>query len=112
MPVRVEDYEETVSKQPSTIGSIVSFRKQCQRSHKVGQTMDGKLSELGNRVRERVDQHESLRLPTTYLFVGLFGMVLLSAMAQAAMAVVEQGGVISWWCQCRWWMHLWYFLGK
>lgn len=112
MPVRVEDYEEPVSKQNTAIGSIISLRKQLRGSHKDGRTIDEKLLELGNRVRERIDQHESLRLPKTYLFVGLFGMVMLFAMAQAAMAVVEHGGFINWWCQFGWWMHLWYLLGK
>lgn len=39
-------------------------------------------------------------------------MIVLSFGAQAAMIVVEQGGVIPWWCVSRWWMHLWYVLGK
>jgi hypothetical protein len=32
--------------------------------------------------------------------------------AQIAMALVEQGGVLQWWCSCNWWMHLWYILGE
>jgi hypothetical protein len=112
MPSRVEDYENTVSMRNTAIGSIVSLRRHLPGSHKSGQTMAEKLQILGDKIRERIDQHQSVRLPKAYLFVGLFGMFSLLGMAQAAIAVVEQGSVINWWCSARWWMHMWYLLGK
>ena len=39
-------------------------------------------------------------------------MALLFAASQAAMSVLEQGGVIPYWCTGQWWMHLWYFMGE
>lgn len=46
------------------------------------------------------------------LVFGLMGMTSLLAGAHAAMGVVEQGGVLPWYCTCRWWMHMWYILGE
>lgn len=112
MPSRVEDYENTIAMRNTAIGSILSLRKNLPGGQKSGQSIDEKLQILGDKIRERIDQHQSVRLPKTYLFVGLFGMVLLLGMAQAAIAVVEQGSVINWWCSSRWWMHMWYLLGK
>jgi len=112
MPVRVEDYETTVSKRNIAVGSIISLRKQYLGNHKDEQTMDEKLQMLGHKVRERLDQRESVRMPKVTLLYGLAIMLVLFSMAQAAMAIIEQGGVINWWCQNRWWMHLWYALGK
>ena len=104
MPVRVEDYENTMSKQNTAIGSIISLRKQLSWSHKDEETVDAKLQRLGDKERERIDQRSSVRLPKQTLLLEMGIMITLSIMAQVAMAVVEQGGVINWWCSSRWWM--------
>lgn len=74
-----------------------------------------KLRSLNPKVRqilERMRQDESQQLAKGPLWMGLLGMLVLSVGAQAAMIVVEQGGVIPWWCVSRYWMHLWYVLGE
>lgn len=111
LPIRVEDYE-ILSKRNTAIGSVMNLQKILSGSHGGEQPIEEKLQMLGDKVRERLDQRESVRLPRIPLFCGLFGMVLLMFMAQGAMAVVENGGVINWWCANRVWMHFWYFFGK
>jgi hypothetical protein len=39
------------------------------------------------------------------------GMAVLLACAHAAMAIVERGALLPWWCTSEWWMHLWYLMG-
>lgn len=112
MPVRVEDYETSESTQNAAMGSIISLRKQFTSNRKDEETIDQKLDRLSDKVRERIDQHSSVRLPKPSLILGMGVMIWLGIMAQVAMAVVEQGGVVNWWCSSRWWMHLWYFAGK
>ena len=93
MPIRVEDYENIVSKQNTAIGSIISLRKQLSWGHKEEETIDEKLQRLGDKVRERIDQHSSVRLPKQPLLLGMGIVITLYILAQVAMAVVEQGGV-------------------
>ncbi len=112
MPVRVEDYENAVAKEDTAIGSIISLRRHPAASQKGVLSMDERLRELSNKIRERVDRPESVPLPKKTLVLGLVVMFVLFSMAQAAMAVVEQGGVIHFLCSARYWMHMWYFLGK
>lgn len=113
MTVRVEDYEHVINKKNIAIGSKISLRN----LHMPGQgpqetTAEKKLRQLVERVRQRLDQRESARLPKKYLFVGRTGMGILLIGAQAAMSIVEQGGVLAWVCFSNWWMHLWYALGR
>ena len=72
MPSHVEDYENTVSMRNTAIGSILSLRRQLPGSQKSGQPMDEKLQLLADKIRERIDQHHSVRLPRRTLFIGLF----------------------------------------
>jgi hypothetical protein len=30
--------------------------------------------------------------------------------AEVALGIVEQVGLLQWWCKSNWWMHLWYIL--
>lgn len=116
MPVHVEDYEKSVTEQDTSIGSIVSLRKslrkQASGSSKDVQTPSEKLSAVARKIQERIDKHESLKLPKKYMMFGLIGMLSLWSMAQVAMAIVEQGGVVNFWCSSQYWMHLWYFAGQ
>lgn len=111
MPSHVEEYEKTVTQENNAIGSIISLRRKQAGGHKDEQTIDEKLQMMSRKIKERIDRHESIRLPKHFLIFGLFVMFVLFSMAQAAMGVVEQGGIINWWCSSRWWMHLWYVAG-
>ncbi|ERF76000.1 hypothetical protein EPUS_08254 [Endocarpon pusillum Z07020] len=110
MPVNVEDYENAVAKGNTAIGSIISLRRHPPGSQKDVPNIDERLQELSNKIRERIDRLESVRPPKKTLILGLVVMFILFSMAQAAMAVVEQGGVINFLCSARYWMHMWYFL--
>ena len=111
MPVRVEDYETTLSRRDTATGSIISLRSPIPGNRLGEPEIEQKLRALSDKVRERLDLPESVRLPKRHLLLGLFIMLLLMALAQGAMGVVEQGGIINWWCSCNLWMHLWYFGG-
>ncbi|KAI9779650.1 MAG: hypothetical protein M1816_003455 [Peltula sp. TS41687] len=110
MPVKVEDYEHAINKRDIAIGNIISLKNNYISGQGEQETIDDKLRLLVDRVRQRIDQRESARLSKKYLTVGLAGMVLLLFGAQAAMTVVQLGGVVAWICSNRWWMHLWYFM--
>jgi hypothetical protein len=110
MPVRVEDYELAMKKRNIAIGSIVSFRSEHSEKDKAA-TFEENLGKLDAKVSARISYEENLRPGRGFITVGLVGMFLLLIGAQSAMAVVEQGGLIPWWCSGQWWMHLWYFMG-
>lgn len=112
LPVRVEDYENDLGRDKITLGSIVSLRAKKGKAKEDTEETEEKLNQLVGRILARMGQDESQRLPKGHLSFGLLGMVLLFVGAQASMIVVEQGGVLPWWCVSRWWMHLWYFLGE
>lgn len=112
MPVQVEDYENAVAKENTAMGNVISLRRHRFGSQKDAPTMNESLRQLSDKIRERIDQPRRVRLPKTTLYLGLGIMFVLFSMAQAAMAIVEQGGVINFLCSSRYWMHLWYFLGK
>ena len=108
LPVRVEEYENDFAS-----GTTVTFRsKRGQTSDSIQDDRKKVLSQLIEKIEGRMLQDESQRLPKGHLSFGLLGMILLFIGAQAAMIVVEQGGVLPWWCVSRWWMHLWYFMGE
>lgn len=115
MPVRVEDYESAPSRQNTFPDSVISLRNTIASLSYSEEETDAqklaKLDELSNRIESRVGEKTARRLPKGHLYLGLLRMVLLFIGAHVAMVVVEQGGVIPWWCVSRWWMHLWYFLG-
>ncbi|KAL9102388.1 MAG: hypothetical protein Q9163_002454 [Psora crenata] len=111
LPVRVEDYENDLNRHKVAIKRSVASRAQ-----QPGQLEDAQeeiytgLEPVVEKILARMRQDESQQLAKGHLWVGLLVMILLSVGAQAAMIVVEQGGVIPWWCVSRWWMHLWYIL--
>lgn len=107
LPVRVEDYQDDSNRRS------VAFRgngsRQSEDAQQEGSTVSDRLVE---RILARMRQAKSRELPKGHIWVGLLLMILLFVGAQAAMIVIEQGGVIPWWCVSRGWMHLWYFLGE
>lgn len=113
LPVRVEDYENDLNRHKVAIRRSVAFRPKGSRQSEVAQEeMYTGLDQVVEKILARMRHHESQQLAKGHLWVGLLGMVVLSVGAQAAMIVVEQGGIIPWWCISKWWMHLWYMLGE
>jgi len=113
LPVRVEDYENALNMHRVAIeGSVASGTKGPRRSEDAHNEMHTGVDQVVEKILARMRQDESQRLAKGHLWVGLLGMIMLSVGAQAAMIVVEQGGIIPWWCVSRSWMHLWYFLGE
>lgn len=105
-PVRVEDYEKDLS------SAKVTFRAKPGRpSHEISEATRKELRTVVEKIESRMRQDQTQRLPKGHLWIGLLAMVALFIGAQAAMIIIEQGGVLPWWCTSRWWMHLWYCLG-
>lgn len=96
MPVQVEDYEHDMKKRNIAIGSIVSFR--TTNGDNVQRSLPKKLEELEEKVGSRISREKRLRPGRRLLFTGLFCMVLLFLASQAAMTILEQGGIIPYWC--------------
>lgn len=113
LPVRAEEYENDLNRNKIAIESSVASRAKGSRQSEIAQKeRNAGLDRVMEKILARMRQDESQQLAKGHLWVGLVGMIVLSAGAQAAMAVVEQGDVIGWWCVSRWWMHLWYLLGE
>ncbi len=113
LPVRVEDYENDLNNNRTTLGSVVSLRarrgKALERHEEETRATIDKLVE---KIEARMRQDDSQKLPRGHLIFGLCGMVVLFIGAQAAMVIIEQGGILPWLCVSRYWMHLWYVMGK
>lgn len=113
LPVRVEDYENDLNRHKVAIERRGIFRaKQPRNSEDGEEEMYAGLDQVLEKILVRMRQDESQQLAKGHLWVGLLGMIVIFVGSQAAMIVVEQGGVIPWWCTSRWWMHLWYLLGE
>ena len=74
--------------------------------------INGYFDQVMDKILARVRQNESQRLARGHIWIGLLGMMVLSAGAQVAMVITEQGGVLAWYCISRYWFHLWYLLGE
>lgn len=98
-----------MAKENRAIGSIISLHRHPPKSQKDAPSMDERLRELSDKIKERIDRPEGVRLPK---MTGPGMMFVLFSTAQAAMAVIEQGGVINFLCSSWYWMHMWYCLGK
>ena len=107
LPVRVEDYAKDLS------SAKVTFRPKTGRHdhNDIPEETKGELRTVVDKIESRLRQDQTQRLPKGHLVIGLLAMVALFIGAQAAMIIIEQGGVLPWWCTSRWWMHLWYGLG-
>ena len=110
LPIKIEDYERDIAKGNGLIGSIVSFRTSMHGAAQLG--LEEKMDLLGQKLRKRVGQKIPRPNFNGTLTMGLMGMASLLLGAHAAMAMVEQGGILPWYCTCRWWMHMWYILGR
>jgi len=102
MPVRVEDYELDKVK-----GSSIVIRDGESSKLEEGERIEQRHAIL-RKIRARLSQQKGEKIPKGLLATGLLAMMALLFAAQAAMAIVEQGAVLQWWCSCNWWMHLWY----
>ncbi|KAL8878313.1 MAG: hypothetical protein Q9192_008479, partial [Flavoplaca navasiana] len=103
LPVRVEDYSKDLS------SAKVTFRPKTGRHDHddIPEETKGELRTVVDKIESRLRQDQTQRLPKGHLGIGLLAMVALLISAQAAMIIIEQGGVLPWWCTSRWWMHLW-----
>ncbi|KAF7509883.1 hypothetical protein GJ744_007394 [Endocarpon pusillum] len=109
LPVHVEDYEDDTETDKRAI--IKNARFHAKRPRKTGDTAKETYpKQQVHEIMARIRQAESKRLAKGHLWLGLLAMIILFVGAQAAMIIVEQGGVLPWWCISRWWMHLWYLL--
>jgi hypothetical protein len=106
MPVKVEDYELANAKESSIV-----IRDGKESKLEVGERIQRRQSVL-RKIRARLSQQKGDKIPKRLLASGLLFMTALLIGAQAAMAIVEQGAVLQWWCSCNWWMHLWYLLSQ
>ncbi|KAL8769229.1 MAG: hypothetical protein Q9209_004730 [Squamulea sp. 1 TL-2023] len=106
LPVRVEDYQTDLSSAKVTFSA-----KKARPSDRMLEETYAELKTVVEEIESRMRQGQTQqRLPKGHLWIGLLAMVALLIAAQASMIVIEQGGVLPWWCTSRWWMHLWYLL--
>jgi hypothetical protein len=112
MPFHLSGYENVVSRENTAIGSIISLHRHPPSGQKDVPSLQERLRELSDKIRERIDRSESVRRPKNFLILRLIGMFVFFATAQAAMAVVEQGGIVNCLCPAAYWIHLWYILGR
>lgn len=110
LPIKIEDYERDIAKGNGLIGSIVSFRAPSHGAARL--SLKDKVKELGDKLSNRLAHKVPRPNFTGTLALGLMGMGSLLTGAHVAMGLVEQGGVLPWYCSCRWWMHMWYILGQ
>jgi len=108
LPIEIEDYERDIRKGNGLIDNFVSFRAPMHGEKQL--TLEEKVELLGRKLRSRMARKVPRPDLTGTLAMGLSGMAALLAGAHGAMGMVEQGGVLPWYCTCRWWMHLWYIL--
>lgn len=106
LPIKIEDYERDLAKGNGLIGSIVSFRAPV-RGEPDKNNLETKMNELGEQLRQRMAARVPRPKFTGTLALGLSGMGALLIGAHGSMGIVEQGGVIPWFCICNYWMHLW-----
>ncbi|KAL8912226.1 MAG: hypothetical protein Q9171_002740 [Xanthocarpia ochracea] len=106
LPVRVDDYVKDLS------SAKVTFQAKLATGNDphIHDDTYAELDTVVEKIETRMRQDQSQRLPKGHLWIGLLAMVSLFIAAQVAMIIIEQGGVLPWWCTSRWWMHLWYFL--
>lgn len=111
LPIKIEDYERDLSRGNGLIGKIVSFRSPAPGEAPEDEIGE-KMTQLSDKLRARMARKVPRDTFNGTLTMGLMGMASLLVGAHASMAMVEQGGILPWFCTCRWWMHLWYILGK
>ncbi|KAG8532557.1 uncharacterized protein KY384_002434 [Bacidia gigantensis] len=111
LPINIDDYRNDADGNTMTDGKVEpSHNAPSGRLGAAQKGIDGYFDQVVDRILVRVRQNESQRLAKGHIWIGLLGMIVLSAGAQVAMAITEQGGVLVWYCISRYWFHLWYFL--
>jgi hypothetical protein len=106
MPIRVEDYEREIAKDTTVI-----IRDGAWNKLEEGERLERRQA-VQKKIRARLSRKKGQDVPKRLIAIGLFATFILLCGAQVAMGIVEQGGVLQWWCSCNWWMHLWYILGR
>ncbi|KAL9626043.1 MAG: hypothetical protein Q9204_007629, partial [Flavoplaca sp. TL-2023a] len=91
LPVRVEDYARDLS------SAKVTFRPKTGRHDHddIPEETKGELRTVVDKIESRLRQDQTQRLPKGHLVVGLLAMVALLIGAQAAMIIIEQGGLLT-----------------
>jgi hypothetical protein len=117
LPVRISDYESAFMKKNINDGRLVVLRNKSDVSF--SKDPDGQEQHIEQRVGILMEQVENKlrsetqrKVPKNYIWFGLIGMGILLTAAHVAMVIVEQGALLPWWCRSKWWMHMWYFMGK
>lgn len=113
LPVGVEDHENDLDRCKVAVRRNATFRAEGFQT--IGRRIRRYVYGFGPGDGEDFGAYASKResaVGERSFMVALLGMIALFVGAQAGMIVVEQGGVIRWWCISRWWMHLWYSLGE
>jgi len=114
LPVKIKDYESAFMKD-NIKGRLRRGKSSLMLS--TDTTADDKRIEkradiLMERVETKLLGERQHPVPKMYIWVGLIGMSMLLAGAHVAMTIVELGAVLPWWCASKWWVHLWYLMGK
>ena len=113
LPVRVKDYETNANGQRTTVGrSVISTTNLLDNAESAEDKKIDYTDEVVRDIRMRIRQEESQRLAKGHFWLGLVGIFCLWGASQAVMVVVQQGAIVIFWCTSRYWMHVWYFLGK
>lgn len=113
LPTYIDDYRNDPNGGTmSPGGSAASLNAPSRPLRTAQQGLDGYFDHVLDRLLSRVRRSDSQRLARVHIWVGLVGMIVLSAGAQVAMGITEQGGILPWYCTSRYWFHLWYFMGE
>lgn len=112
LPVKVKDYESDFMKR-NINGKLRSSDSTLALPEDIEEDMIKQRADiLLARIEGKLQSELREKVPVIYILVGITGMLILLGSAQVAMIVVELGAVLPWWCQSKWWVHLWYFMGK
>ncbi|KAF2673953.1 hypothetical protein BT63DRAFT_422059 [Microthyrium microscopicum] len=112
LPVKIKDYESAFMKKNIKGGlrggkSTLTLSKDATADD---QRIEQRADILMQRVEQKLLNELQDKVPKMYIWVGLIGMGMLLAGAHVAMAFVELGAVLPWWCSSKWWVHLWYLM--
>ncbi|KAH7312528.1 hypothetical protein B0I35DRAFT_437225 [Stachybotrys elegans] len=110
MPIRVEDYEPAPNREVSTSSSFrLERRKGMSKEDQVRGTEE-LVTKLLDKLDRKLSQDKSIKARKLHIGLGLGCMFVLLMGAHTAMAIIEVGAVLSWWCWNPVWMHMWYFM--
>lgn len=118
LPVKPKDYESGFMKK--YMKNTLHFRARTNSNLALPTTLDPHEQDrikrradiLLEKVARKLQDERRRKVPKMYILYGLTGMLLLLCVAQAAMVLIEFGAVLPWWCQSKWWVHLWYLMGE